>query len=557
MAQTAAPAPATSAPATPTKAPGDENFPVASLILAPAHRAKVLAFYRFVREADDIADSGTIAPEEKIARLDRMEAALLAGDAAVPSAVPLHAQGIGSDQARILLDAFRQDAVKTRYADWAELLDYCRRSADPVGRFLLRLHGEGPEADAPSDALCTALQILNHLQDLGKDRDALDRIYLPVPWMEPAGGEAAFFAPSNAAARRAVLDAALDQVDVIIDTARGLPGRVRDRRLRAQCIATIGLADALSRRLRRDDPLLMRVEVSKGDVAKAGLGGFLGTFRSEASRDAAITSDIVRRSSSSFRLGMQSLSADRKRAIHAVYAFCRVADDIADGRAPLFEKRRLIDQWRAEIDRLPGAPTTPIGRELAYAATAFDVPLTECHAMLDGMETDSAERVRIADDAGLDLYVRRVAGSVGLMSIPIFGAPEARDFAVGLGRTLQIVNILRDVDEDAAIERVYVPLARLQAAGIEDGPARMIVADPRFAAVCRDLAEEASAGFAAADAALAHLNRAALKPAILMKEGYRRIFLRLMERGWATRGERQRLTAGDRLHMISLALRPA
>jgi phytoene synthase len=177
--------------------------------------------------------------------------------------------------------------------------------------------------------------------------------------------------------------------------------------------------------------------------------------------------------------------------------------------------------------------------------------------MLDGMETDSAERVRIADDAGLDLYVRRVAGSVGLMSIPIFGAPEARDFAVGLGRTLQIVNILRDVDEDAAIERVYVPLSRLNAAGIEDGPARMIVADPRFAAVCRDLAEEASAGFAAADAALAHLNRAALKPAILMKEGYRRIFLRLMERGWATRGERQRLTAGDRLHMISLALRPA
>jgi phytoene synthase len=143
------------------------------------------------------------------------------------------------------------------------------------------------------------------------------------------------------------------------------------------------------------------------------------------------------------------------------------------------------------------------------------------------------------------------------MSICVFGAPEARDFALGLGRTLQIVNILRDVDEDAAIERVYIPLSRLNAAGIEDGPARAIVADPRFAAVCRDLAEEASAGFAAADDALTRLNRATLKPAILMMEGYRRIFLRLLERGWATRGERQRLTTGDRLHMISLALRPA
>jgi phytoene synthase len=546
-----------SAPVAPTKAPADENFPVASLLLAPAHRAKILAFYRFVREADDVADSDTLSPEEKVARLDAMEAALVAGDPAVPSAARLKEAGIGSEQARTLLDAFRQDAAKTRYADWAELLDYCRRSANPVGRFLLRLHGEGPEADAPSDALCTALQILNHLQDLAKDRDGLDRIYLPTPWMDLAGGEAAFFAPANTVARRAVLDAALDQVDVIIDTARGLPGRVRDARLRAQCIATIGLADALSRRLRRDDPILMRVEVSKGDVVRSGLAGAIGTFRSEADRDARTTAEIVRRSSTSFRLGMQSLSAERKRGIHAVYAFCRVADDIADGRAPLPEKRRLIDQWRAEVDRLPGSPTTPIGRELAVAAKAFDLPLAECHAMLDGMETDSAERVRIADDAGLDLYARRVAGSVGELSIRIFGAPQATDFALGLGRTLQLVNILRDVDEDAAIERVYVPLSRLAAAGIEDGPARTIVADPRFASVCRDLAEEARRGFEAADEALTRYDRATLKPAILMMEGYRRIFMRLLDRGWAERGPRQRLTAGDRLHMLSLALRPA
>ncbi|HEX2555894.1 MAG TPA: squalene/phytoene synthase family protein [Microvirga sp.] len=549
----------TSAPPTlpPTKAPGDENFPVASLLLARAHRASILAFYRFVREADDVADSGALSPEEKIRQLDAMEAALMAGDAAVPSAARLHAEPVGPDQARVLLDAFRQDAVKTRYADWAELLDYCRRSANPVGRFLLRLHGEGPEADAPSDALCTALQILNHLQDLGKDRDALNRVYLPEPWMALAGGEEAFFTPANATLRRAVLDAALDRTDVIIDTARGLPGRVRDARLRAQCIATIGLADALSRRLRRADPLAQRVEVGKGDVARAALAGMIGTLRSEEDRDARTTAEIVRRSSSSFRLGMQSLSAERKRAIHAVYAFCRVADDIADGLAPLAEKHRFIDEWRAEIDRLPGNPTTPIGRELARAAGAFDLPLAECHALLDGMATDSSPRVRIADDSGLDLYARRVAGSVGMLSIRIFGAPEAVAFAETLGRTLQVVNILRDIDEDAAIERVYVPLSRLRAVGVEDGPARAMVADPRFAAVCRDLAEEASAGFAAVDEQLKKLDRATLKPAILMMEGYRRIFMRLRERGWAERGPRQRLTAGDRLHMIGLALRPA
>src|SRR5918994_7162421 len=147
----------------------DENFPVASLVLSHAKRGPVLAFYRFVRAADDVADAPDLPPEEKLARLDGMERALVAGEATLPEAAALHAVaarcGAGLAEARLLLDAFRQDATKTRYADWAELLSYCVRSADPVGRFLLRLHGEDAADDAPADALCTALQILNHLQD--------------------------------------------------------------------------------------------------------------------------------------------------------------------------------------------------------------------------------------------------------------------------------------------------------------------------------------------------------------------------------------------------------
>jgi hydroxysqualene synthase len=265
----------------------------------------------------------------------------------------------------------------------------------------------------------------------------------------------------------------------------------------------------------------------------------------------------VRRSGSSFRLGMQSLGPERRRAIHAVYAFCRVVDDIADGAAPASEKRVFLREWRRELDRLHRAPETPIGRELARASTLFKLPLEECHALLDGMETDSAERVRLADDYELGLYGRRVAGSVGALSIRIFGAPSAHDFALHLGRTLQLVNILRDVDEDASCERVYVPLSRLAQLGLRDAPAAALVADPRFARVCESLADEARSGFEVADAALMHLDRRALKPAILMMENYRRVLDRLQARGWGMRQGKLRLSTADRLHLITRAMRPA
>jgi hydroxysqualene synthase len=165
--------------------------------------------------------------------------------------------------------------------------------------------------------------------------------------------------------------------------------------------------------------------------------------------------------------------------------------------------------------------------------------------------------VRLITDDDLRLYGRRVAGSVGALSIRIFGAPAAHDFALGLGRTLQLVNILRDVDEDAARERVYVPLSRLTQLGMQDGPAAILVADPRFARICASLAEEARAGFAAADEALVGLDRAALKPAVLMMESYRRVLDRLEARGWGSRQGRLRLTTADRLHLLTRAMRPA
>ena len=171
---------------------GDENFPVGSVLIAAPLRAHVHAYYAFARNGDDIADSPALAPADKIARLDLMEE-VLAGerDDGAPSAVRLRdsfaKSGVPDIHARELLIAFRRDATKTRYANWAELLDYCRYSAAPVGRFLLDLHGEAHTTWPASDALCASLQVLNHLQDCARDLRDLDRCYIPQDWLKHEG----------------------------------------------------------------------------------------------------------------------------------------------------------------------------------------------------------------------------------------------------------------------------------------------------------------------------------------------------------------------------------
>ena len=540
----------------PTKSPQDENFPVASILLSPPLRGPVLAFYRFVRQADDIADAAALPAREKLAQLDALEAALAQGDPAEPAAAALAAIGAdhpaGPEQARVMLDAFRQDASKRRYADWDELVAYCERSANPVGRFLLALHGEAPVARAPADALCTALQILNHLQDLAPDRERLDRVYMPEPWMAQAGGEDAFFAPEPSPRRRAVLDAALDRVEALIDEADALVPRLRSRRLAAQSGVTTALARRLAAKLRAADPILQRVALKPADFAR-GFGLGVARAARPGLRDEALTRKAVAQSGSSFKLGMSSLSGERRRAINAVYAYCRIIDDITDGAAPPEEKRRALAGWRDEIESLGEASRTPVGRELGFAVRRFGLPVAELHALLDGMETDAAERVRLPDDQALDRYCRRVAGAVGVLSIHIFGAPEATEFAVTLGRTLQLVNILRDVAEDAAMERVYIPLSRLPNAAAAE-PAAALLRHPGFVTACAVLSEQAAEGFAAADRMLAGLDRRRLRPAVLMMEAYRAMFERMRARGWKERGQRTKLTRADKLRLIWIAV---
>ena len=175
----------------PTKTHRGENFPVASALIHPRHRETILAFYRFARASDDIADHPSLPENEKLARLQRMEDTLL-GKAMPPPrrsrcGRALAKRGLAPRHAQDLLTAFRMDVTKRRYRDWDDLIGYCTYSAMPVGRFVLDVHGESRATWPANDALCAALQVINHLQDCGADYRRLDRVYIPLDALDRHG----------------------------------------------------------------------------------------------------------------------------------------------------------------------------------------------------------------------------------------------------------------------------------------------------------------------------------------------------------------------------------
>lgn len=259
----------------------DENFPVGSWLLPADVRPHVIRFYAFARAADDIADSPTLSREAKLAGLAGVEAALggrepttPAEQAAAALAADLAETGVTPLYARHLLQAFTRDARNDPTRTWSDLLAYCRFSAAPVGRFLIDSHGESEHAYTASDALCAALQILNHLQDIKDDYRLRERVYLPLQWLKMEGAALEELGAECASpALRRVIDRALDGVATLLVAARPLPTLLERRGFRAEAAIIVAIAERLARRLRRRDPLARRVALTRVDHALCALVG--------------------------------------------------------------------------------------------------------------------------------------------------------------------------------------------------------------------------------------------------------------------------------------------
>ncbi len=263
---------------------------------------------------------------------------------------------------------------------------------------------------------------------------------------------------------------------------------------------------------------------------------------------------VVRRSGSSFFWAMRMLPEEKRLAMFAVYAFCREVDDIADEPGEEAEKRFRLALWRGEIERLYGGrPGFPVAVALAAAVTRFDLAKSDFRAVIDGMEMDAADTLRIDDMAMLNLYCDRVAGAVGRLSNQVFGVhgETGERLASALGRALQLTNILRDLREDAERDRLYLPMDLLRAHGIDDTEPNAVLDHAAVGGVCELLGAVARNRFEEAETVLAACDRRQVRPAIMMKEVYSRVLHRLMRRGWMPVGGRVRLSPLSKLWIVA------
>jgi len=514
-----------------------ENFTVGSWMLPRRLRHHLAAIYAFARTADDFADEGVAPAEVRLAQLDRWERALdeaFAGRPVGPVFVALadtvRRFDLPDDPFRRLLRAFRADVRWRGFDDDEALLAYCADSANPVGHLVLYLFGyRDPGRQALADRICTGLQLANFWQDLGIDV-ARGRLYLPRATLAQFGVD-----PMNVLRGhedpelRRCLEAEVDRAGRLLSEGETLAVRV-DARLGREVRLFAAGGQAILRKIAAAGSrvLVQRPTLTRREKAQLALVLLRPAAPLPAARDAyAYCRDVTERSASNFAYAFRLLGPERRDALHAVYAFCRFVDDIADGGAHA-GPAALLERWRDELDRVyAGRPTHPIGVALADAVRRFPLERRHFEDLIAGVAMDLA-RQRYETFEALYEYCYRVAATVGLLCVEIFGYrhPSARAYAVDLGIAFQLTNILRDVMEDAHRARVYLPLDDLRHFDVPEAALLAGRYSPHVGALMAFECGRARAYYLRARGALAAEDRASLAPA----EAMRRIYERLLDR---------------------------
>ena len=277
----------------------DENFPVASRLISPRHRGIILAFYNFVRTADDIADHATLSAAEKLDLLDRLDAGVTGASDEDAVAVRLRnalaARGLSSKHAQDLLAAFKLDVTKLRYRDWDDLIGYCSLSAMPVGRFVLDVHGESRNTWPANDALCAALQIINHLQDCKEDYLNLDRVYVPLDALAASGcAVEALGEPHASPALLQCLHRLAERTERLLSESDVFSAQINDWRLALEVSVINTLAHRLTAVLTARDPLSERVHLGPPAVAGLTIAGIINGLSRRFGRGSSAASQKPR-----------------------------------------------------------------------------------------------------------------------------------------------------------------------------------------------------------------------------------------------------------------------
>jgi phytoene synthase len=259
-----------------------------------------------------------------------------------------------------------------------------------------------------------------------------------------------------------------------------------------------------------------------------------------------------RASGSSFYNAMRVLPRAQRDAMFEIYSFCRQVDDIADSSGPRGERRRELALWRADIDALYAGKPVPRTHGLLAPLRNFGLRREDFHAVIDGMEMDVVGDIRAPDDATLDLYCDRVASAVGRLSVRVFGLPEQDGILLAhhLGRALQLTNILRDIDEDAGIGRLYLPQEGLLHAGITNFDIAAVLANPALPRVCMPLVKRARMHFMTSDEIMKRNSRRAVRAPRIMSKYYRAILDLLEQRGFQPPREPVRLSKAAKIAIL-------
>jgi 15-cis-phytoene synthase len=532
-----------------------ENFPVALRVLPRRTRAHLLAIYGFARLVDQAGDD---AAGDRLVLLDCVEDELDSAFAGSPRdplfrrlAPTIRELRLPREPFVRLIDANRRDQRETRYERYADLLAYCELSANPVGELVLHVFGAAtPELVALSDRICTALQLVEHWQDVGEDYRS-GRVYLPAEDLRRFGvTDRDLAAPQASEGLRLLLAFETERARALLDAGAPLVGRLRGTARLAVAgyvgggRAAIGTLEAC-----RYDVLARAPQAGRARRLLAVAKTYRGMTPPATTAAPAYEHcrRIVRSSRTSFYNGMRLLPNGRREALFAVYALARRIDDVADGALPAGEKLVRLEAVRAELAAIETS-RDPILVAVRDAAARFPIPLEAFGDLVDGAEMD-ARGTSYETWTDLEVYCRRVAGSIGRLALGVFRTNDrarAQPLADDLGVALQVGNILRDLAEDVPEGRVYVPAGDLARFGCEvragriAGPAELVVAfeaERGLGWLRRGLAlvplldrRSAAAVLAMAASYRRLLERIARDPGACLE---RRPSLRRSEKGWA------------------------